>query len=99
MTLFWQMPQSTECLLEGPHSLAVGRPRHGLLSRLPAVRQGLIPYLTPRGMVRQTFHLLGHPVSGECFEGLDDAGMQRPPPLLEQCLIGHLLGEGMLKGV
>ena len=57
--------EGTERLLEGPHGLAVGRPRHGLLPRLPAVRQGLVPHLAPQGMVGQAFDLLGHPVPGE----------------------------------
>ena len=49
-------------------------------------------------MVGQAFDLLG-PRSGERLEGLDDAGMQRPPPLQEETAIGHLVGEGMLEGV
>jgi hypothetical protein len=50
-------------------------------------------------MMRQTFDLLGHPVPGECLEAFDNAGMQRPPPLLEQTPIGHLVRQGMLEGV
>ena len=52
-----QMRENTERLLEIPHGLAVGRPRHGLLPGLPAVGQGLGPHLTPQGMVRQPFDL------------------------------------------
>ena len=48
----WQMRQDTERLLEGAHRLAVGRARHGLLTRLPEICQGLVPYLTSQGMVR-----------------------------------------------
>ena len=36
---------------------------------------------------------------GERLEGLDDAGMQHPPPLLEQTAVGHLVGQGVLEGV
>jgi hypothetical protein len=50
-------------------------------------------------MVRQPFHLLGQAVRVERFKGLDDAGMQHTPPLLEQTAIGHLMGEGVLEGV
>ncbi len=35
----------------------------------------------------------------ERLEGLDDAGMQHPPPLLQQTAVGHLVGQGMLEGV
>ena len=50
-------------------------------------------------MVGQAFDLLGHPVPGERFEGLDNAGMQHAPPLLQQAAVGHLVGQGMLEGV
>jgi hypothetical protein len=36
--------------------------------------------------------LLGHPVPGERLQGLDDASMERSPPLLEERLVGYLLG-------
>ena len=94
-----QMREGTERLLEVPHGLAVGRPRQGLLPRLPAVRQGLVPHLAPQGMVRQAFDLLGHPVPGERLQGRDNAGMQHPPPLLQQAAVGHLLRQGVLEGV
>ena len=75
-----QMREGTERLLEGPNGLAVGRPRHSLLPRLLAVRQSLVPYLTPQGMVCQAFALLGPPVTGEGLDGRDNASMQHPPP-------------------
>ena len=50
-------------------------------------------------MVRQAFDLLGHPVPGERLQGLDNAGVQHPPPLLEQTAIGDLVRQGMLEGV
>ena len=75
VALLRQMREGAERLLEVPHGLAVGRPRHGLLPRLPAVRQGLVPHLPPQGMVRQAFDLLGHPVPGERLKGLDDPGV------------------------
>jgi hypothetical protein len=93
------MREGTKRLLEVPHGLAVGRSRHGLLPRLPAIRQGLGPHLAPEGMIGQPFHLLGHLISGKRLQGRDDPGMECPPPLLEQRLIGHLLGEGVLEGV
>ena len=50
-------------------------------------------------MVGEPFDLLGHPSPSEGFQGHDDAGMEHPPPLLEQAPIGHLVGEGVLEGV
>src|SRR5687767_8502412 len=49
--LLWQMREGAEGLLEGPHSLAVGRPRQGLVPRLPRVCQGLVPHLSTQGMM------------------------------------------------
>ena len=94
-----QMREDTERLLEVPHSLAVGRPLHGLLPRLPAVYQGLVPHLPSQSMMSEAFKLLDHPVPGERFKGRDNAGMQYPPPLLQEAAVGHLLGEGVLEGV
>ena len=47
--------------------------------------------------MRQAFDLLRHAVSG--FKGLDNTGMQRLPPLLQQAAVGHFVGQGMLEGV
>ena len=57
-----EMREGHQRLLEVRHGLAIGRPRHGLLPRLPAVGQGLVPHLPPQGMVRQPFDLVGQPV-------------------------------------
>jgi hypothetical protein len=70
-----QMRERTERLLEVSHSFVVSRPRHGLLPCLPAIHQGLIPYLSSQGVVRQAVHLLGYPASGEGLQGLHDACM------------------------
>ena len=59
VTRLRQMREGTERLLEVRDGLAVSRPCHALLPRLPAVRQGLGPHLAPQGMVRQALHLLG----------------------------------------
>jgi hypothetical protein len=42
--------------------------------------------------VGQAFDLLGHPISGECLQGLDNPSMQPPPPLQQEAAIGHLMG-------
>ena len=86
-------------LLEGPHGLAVGRLPQGLLPCLPAVRQGLVPYLTVQSMVRQALDLFGQAVRREAFEGLYDVGMEYTPSLLKQTAIGHLVRQGVLEGV
>ena len=50
-------------------------------------------------MVGQPLDLLGQAVPGERLDGLDDAGVQHAPPLLEQAAVGHLVGQGVLEGV
>src|SRR5215467_13737246 len=67
-----EMLEGTERLLEVPCGLTVGRLCQGLLARLPAVRQSLVPYFPPQGMVRQEIDLLGRAFWGEPFEGLDN---------------------------
>src|SRR4029450_4676581 len=99
MALLWQMREGTQRLLEGPHGLAVGRPRQGLLARLPTARQGLVPHLPPQGMVGHPFDLLDHPVPGERLKSLNNTGMECTPPLVQQATVVHLLGDGMLEGV
>src|SRR5919108_656166 len=37
-----------------------------------------------------------HPIEG--LEGLHKAGMEDPPPLLQEAAVGHLVGEGVLEG-
>ena len=70
--------KGTECLLEVPHGLAVGRLRHSLLPSLPAVCQGLVPHLTPQGMVGQALNLLGHPVPSRALRGPQRCGHAAP---------------------
>ena len=50
-------------------------------------------------MVRQAFHLLGHPFGRERLEGLDQARVQPPPPLQQEAVVGHLVRQGVLEGV
>jgi hypothetical protein len=81
IVLLWQMRQGAERLLEGPHSVAVGRPRHRLLPRLLSVCQGLVPHFSPQGMMGQALELLGHPISGERLQGRGNAGVERAAAL------------------
>ena len=50
-------------------------------------------------MVGQALDLLRDPVPGERLQGRDDAGMQDPPPFLEEATVRHLVGQGVLEGV
>ena len=93
-----EMCQGRQRLLKIRHGLTVRRARHCSAPGLPAVGQRLVPHLAPHGMVRQPFDLLGQAVRVEPFEGLDNAPMQRPPPLLEQTAVGHLVGQGVFEG-
>jgi len=49
--------------------------------------------------VREPFHLLDDSVPRYLFQHLDNAGMQHPPPLLQETTIGHFVGEGMFEGI
>ena len=50
-------------------------------------------------MVGQALDLVHQALAGKRFQGLDDLRMQRPPPLLEQTAVCHLVGQGVLEGV
>src|SRR5215831_8251461 len=86
-----QVREGLESLLEGGHRLAEGGAVVGPGAGLPAVGDGLVPHLAPQGMVRQALHLLGSLIPGACLEGLNKAGVQPPPPLLEEAAVGHLV--------
>ena len=59
---------------------------------LPTVGEGFVPHLGPRGqVVSQSFDLFGQTVGTVySFDGLPDAGVQRPPPLLEEAAVRPL---------
>jgi hypothetical protein len=86
-------------LLEACHNLSQRRTRIRLGTGLPTVRHGLVPDLTPEGMLGQPFRLLGQPAGIEPFAGLDDAGVQGSSPLQQETAVCHLVGEGVLEGV
>ena len=94
-----QVREGLERLLEERHRLTERGAVIGLGAGLPAVGHGLVPHLAPQGMVGQAFDLLGHPLGRERLEGLDNAGVEHPPPLLQEAAVGHLVGQGMLEGV
>jgi hypothetical protein len=50
-------------------------------------------------MVGQAFHVLGQALGIEGLQGLDNPGVQAAPPLLQEAAVGHLMRQGVLKGV
>jgi len=93
----WEVLQRRQGALIVLHGLTMGRPSHGLLPCLPAVREGLVPYLPAQSMVRQAFDLFSPLAPGKRFEHCDDAGMERPPPLKQETAVSHLVRQGCLK--
>ena len=68
--------RADERLLVERHRFAVGRTRLGFVPGLAAIGQGLVPHLTPQGMLRQPLHLVVPPVSHQGLKSLDDTGVQ-----------------------
>ena len=93
------MREGLKGLLKGGHRLAERGAVEGPGASLLAVGHGLIPHLAPQGMVRQPLDLLGHPLGRQRLESFDNAGMQRPAPLLQETSVGHLMREGVLKRI
>ena len=50
-------------------------------------------------MVGELLDLISQALGIQRLQGRDNLGMQHSPPLLEETAIGHLLGQGVLKGV
>src|SRR5262245_57100078 len=97
------MLEGTEGLLEGPYSLAIGRPFQSLLPSLPRVGQGLVPRLPAEGVVRQQFGLSGDGIGKLRLQHLGNALMivltrlsqeRRVGRLLYQCVLEHIDGRG-----
>ena len=93
------MLEGYERLLKAGHRLPVGGLRGRLGSCLPKVEAGLCPALASEGMMGEPVDLVGEAVTREGFQRLHDLCMQHPPPLQEEAAIGHLVREGVLKGV
>src|SRR5262245_61321279 len=78
---FRELLHGPQRLLEAHHRLPTGRARHRLVTRLAQVDDGLVPHLTPQGMVRQPFHLVGEPVGIALFDGRYNTAMEQTLPL------------------
>ena len=70
-----EVPKGHQRLLKGGCRLAEGGARHRPGASLAAVGQRLVPHLTPHGVVRQAFDLLGPALGGERLQGCNNAGV------------------------
>ena len=75
-------PSDQRLLEEGGRLPAAARERLG--AGLTEIADGLLPQLAPHRVVGEPLDLLGQPVGIERLDGLDDAGVERAPALLEQ---------------
>ena len=89
------MGERREGLLQECHRLAVGRARHRLGRRLAQVADRLEPQLGAQRVVGQALDVLLAPVGIERLQGVDDAGVQAAPLLLEQRRIDDVVGQGV----
>jgi hypothetical protein len=94
-----QILQRRHGLFVTPHGFAGRRALHSLRPGLPTVEEGFVPHLPAHGMLGQALDLIRQAVASERLQGLDDLRMQRPPPLLEQAAVGHLVRQRVLEGV
>ena len=92
-----ELRQGPQRLLKICHGFAVCRASGCPGSGLSAVGQGLVPRRTPHGVVGQVVYLLSQPLGRMSLNGLDNLGVQYPPPLLEQTVVCHLVGQGVLE--
>ena len=60
----------------------------------------LLPHLAPERVVGQPLDVLGQAVwDGAPRSASTIAGVEAPPPILEQAPVGHVVGQGVLEGV
>ena len=93
------MRDGTERLLEPRDCFAIGRAGGSFRPGLTAVGDGLVPYLSPEGMVGEAIDLLGQPVGVELFDRLHDPSVEGPPSVLEDTRVADLVAQGMLERV
>src|SRR5215813_10391848 len=93
------MPERRQRLLEVAYCLPVGRSHLCPDARLLEVGKRLLPRLALKRVMGQPVDLLGHTVGVERFDGLDDPGVERAPPVLEHAPEGDLVSERMFERV
>ena len=91
--------QRGQGVFEPRHGFAM-RPAGGRLStRLARISHSVLPCLTPERVVGQPLDVLGQAIAMERLDGLHDPRVERPPALVEQAAVGHLVGERVLERV
>jgi hypothetical protein len=99
VALLRQMREGAERVLEVAHGLAIGRLHYGLLPRLSAIHQGLVPHLALGEMVRQLRVVLFQPVRIEVLDGLPHSPVQVLAALHQETLVGDILDHRVLEDV
>src|SRR5262252_7064598 len=94
-----QRSQKVQCLLERDASVVERRASRRLESRLVQIIDSLVPHITPDCVMGEPLDLLAKAILVEPLECLDDARVQRPPTVLQQSPVGHLVGQRVLEGV
>ena len=94
-----QVLEGRERLLEAGDRLAVGRSSEGLGAGLTEVPHGLLPDLAPERVVRECLEMLDQAVGMESLDRIDDLGVQRPTPIVEQTPISDVVDQRVLEGV
>src|SRR5262249_41670928 len=94
-----QALEGLERLLEVRDGLPVGRAPEGLSARLAEVCDRLFPSLTPDGVVCEPLDVLGEAFRVERLDRLADADVEGSPAVVQEALVGHLVGERVLECV
>jgi hypothetical protein len=95
----WQVREGIERLLEVRDSFVRGRATTRPGTRLLEIRRCLVPDLGPQAMVSEPLDVLGEPVAMQHLDGVHQAGVECPTPLLQQAAVGHFVGQRVLERV
>ena len=94
-----QVLQDAERLLVARAGVGQRRARGGLAAGHVQVMHRLVFELAAHGMMGKPLDVLAEPVGIELFHGLDDAGVGVAAALLQQLVIGDVVGERVGEGV
>ena len=99
LPLFRKLLEGCERPLEARHRFLVSGALGGFDTRLPQVRNGLVPYFAVKSVVREVVELLAETVAVEALDGVDDLLVELAPPVKQEAAVRNLLGQSVLEGV
>jgi hypothetical protein len=94
-----QGPEQLESFAEVADRLRQGRARRRPLPGLEEIANGPGMVLALHGMVREPLHVVDQAIRVQTLDGIDDLTVKRPPAVVKETPVGHVVGKRVLEGV